>query len=298
MQNTFMRSLLFAVLINVTCACLSTHASHEASQGTAVALAKEEASSPSAEQPLDIEMLQPELEAMQSFVEALQNNEKPVFVAVTHPAKTATDEQLSNTLEKLRVEFAETIDFAIIDLEQDRAIAYFIFGIEGAQHIPAFFFVYKAQPLLDKIEGYAGIDTLRVSLRALNEQRARFDQQETALQREFSELILNNPTPTVLCFSSPLYEQCESMKPIVTECAHEYVGTYNFIDLDCEQNYELARMLGVDALPTFIFIKDGAFVFRFAGQITKELFGAVLGKAFVQNQSQDELYTFLDNATL
>jgi thioredoxin-like negative regulator of GroEL len=243
-------------------------------------------------------MLRPELEAMQSFVEALQNNENPVFVAVTHSAKIAADEQLNNTLEKLRVEFAETIDFALLDFEHDKAIAYFIFGIEDAQHIPAFFFVYKAQPLLDKIEGYVNIDTLRVSLRALNEQKARFDQQEAALQREFSELILSNPTPTVLFFSCPLDEASESMKPIIAECAQGLVGTYNFIDFDLEQNYELARMLGVDALPTFIFVKDGAFVFRFSGQITKELFDAILDKAFVQNDSQDELYAFLDSSTL
>ena len=277
MHTIFTRSLLlFALLINAT----------------------SWPSSPSEELPLDLEMLRPELEAMQSFVEALQNNENPVFVAVTHSAKIAADEQLNNTLEKLSVEFAETIDFAIIDLEHDKAIAYFIFGIEDAQHIPAFFFVYKAQPLLDKIEGYVNIDTLRVSLRALNEQKARFDQQEAALQREFSELILSNPTPTVLFFSCPLDEVSESMKPIIAECAQGLVGIYNFIDFDLEQNYELARMLGVDALPTFIFVKDGAFVFRFAGQITKELFDTVLDKAFVQNNSQDELYSFLESASL
>lgn len=72
---------------------------------------------------------------------------------------------------------------------------------------------------------------------------------------EFSNSV-NTPELTVIKFGADWCQACNAMKPIVEEmCVN--VPDVNFLDMNADKNADFVTGLGVKALPTFVFYKNG-----------------------------------------
>lgn len=69
---------------------------------------------------------------------------------------------------------------------------------------------------------------------------------------------------------------CNQMAPMLEELAAEYQEDVKFFKMDVDKDSETAKQLGIRALPTFLFIKDGVEVARELGGFTKTKFAAMV----------------------
>jgi thioredoxin 1 len=71
----------------------------------------------------------------------------------------------------------------------------------------------------------------------------------------------------VLFFNASWCGPCRQMKPIVAQMRGQ---GYHMRDLDVDKNRSLAKQYGIRAIPTFVFVENGAEVNRFSGGTSAE----------------------------
>ncbi len=67
---------------------------------------------------------------------------------------------------------------------------------------------------------------------------------------------VKNPGLTVIKFGADWCQACNAMKPVIEEMAVN-VPEVNFLDMNADKNADFVTSLGVKALPTFVFYKNG-----------------------------------------
>jgi len=80
----------------------------------------------------------------------------------------------------------------------------------------------------------------------------------------------------IVDFMAPWCAPCNQMAPVLEELAAEYAGDVTIFKMDVDQDGETARRLGIRALPTFLFLKDGVEVARELGSFTKTKFAEMV----------------------
>jgi len=85
----------------------------------------------------------------------------------------------------------------------------------------------------------------------------------------FAELVLESKQPVLVDVWAEWCGPCRTLGPIVDEIAGEFDGRAVVAKLDSDQNPELAGQLGVRALPTLLFFKDGEIVDRIVGLVPR-----------------------------
>ena len=85
----------------------------------------------------------------------------------------------------------------------------------------------------------------------------------------FAELVLESNQPVLVDVWAEWCGPCRTLGPIVDEIAGEFDGRAVVAKLDSDQDPELAGQLGVRALPTLLFFKDGAIVDRIVGLVPR-----------------------------
>jgi thioredoxin 1 len=90
--------------------------------------------------------------------------------------------------------------------------------------------------------------------------RAMQAEQQTTLKS-------NSHRGEVLFFNASWCGPCRQMKPIVTQLRGQ---GYRMRDLDVDKNRSLAKKYGIHAIPTFVFVENGAEVNRFSGGTSAE----------------------------
>src|ERR1700674_3870579 len=71
----------------------------------------------------------------------------------------------------------------------------------------------------------------------------------------------------VLFFNASWCGPCRQMKPIVTQMRGQ---GYHMRDVDVDKNRSLAKQYAIRAIPTFVFVENGAEVNRFSGGTSAE----------------------------
>jgi len=98
----------------------------------------------------------------------------------------------------------------------------------------------------------------------------RQDRKPIALSAaNFAELVLESKQPVLVDVWAEWCGPCRTLGPIVDEIAGEFDGRAVVAKLDSDQNPELAGQLGVRALPTLLFFKDGEIVDRIVGLVPR-----------------------------
>jgi thioredoxin 1 len=94
-------------------------------------------------------------------------------------------------------------------------------------------------------------------------------------KQEFQEKILNSQGPIVLDCYAEWCGPCKAIAPQVAKFAEEFQNV-KFYQIDVDEVSEVAAEIGVRAMPTFIFFKDGQKVSEVVGANPPALRAAVV----------------------
>lgn len=83
---------------------------------------------------------------------------------------------------------------------------------------------------------------------------------------KFGELI-DLKIPVLLNFYTEWDEECKAMHPILKDVAAALGDQAKVIKINIDKNQQLAEVLRVKILPTFVVYKDGEMVWRKSGSI-------------------------------
>lgn len=80
-------------------------------------------------------------------------------------------------------------------------------------------------------------------------------------------------------YTSPTCGPCRSLKPIFRKVLDEYPGKIHFVEIDIEQDNEIAEAAGVNGTPTVQFFKDKDRLTSISGVKMKKDYRAVIDTA-------------------
>lgn len=106
-----------------------------------------------------------------------------------------------------------------------------------------------------------------------------YGQVKTLTDDTVASAIENSTKPFIIDFYATWCAPCKIMSPIMEELAEEYKGQVTFYRMDVDAN-ETDDYLGIESIPTFYFIMDGANVGVQEGAITKEKFKDLINENF------------------
>ena len=86
---------------------------------------------------------------------------------------------------------------------------------------------------------------------------------------EFEARVLKAQGPVVVDFWAEWYGPCRLMAPVIDQLAEEYDGRIQFVEVDVDENPDVAMSYGVEGIPTLILFDRGEVVDRIVGYLPK-----------------------------
>ena len=77
-------------------------------------------------------------------------------------------------------------------------------------------------------------------------------------QNDFEAQVLGSDAPVLVDFWAEWCAPCRQLSPVIKQLAEEYGPKLRVAKIDADANPALAAQYNVRALPTVLFIKDGA----------------------------------------
>ncbi len=89
-------------------------------------------------------------------------------------------------------------------------------------------------------------------------------------KENYSELIENSSIPVLIDFFATWCGPCRMLSPIIEEVSDEANGKYRVVQVDVDEQPELASRYHITVIPTLVVVKGGKTVNQSTGYIPKE----------------------------
>lgn len=86
----------------------------------------------------------------------------------------------------------------------------------------------------------------------------------------FERDVLQSERPTLVDFYADWCGPCRATAPVLDELSQELEGQANVVKVNVDESPELATQYGVEAIPTFIVIRNGKAVTKLVGIQSKQ----------------------------
>jgi len=86
----------------------------------------------------------------------------------------------------------------------------------------------------------------------------------------FEDEVLKSDTPVLVDFWAEWCAPCRRLAPTIAELASEYEGRLRVAKVDVDANPAITSQLGIRAMPTLLFLKDGKVVSSLVGAHPKD----------------------------
>lgn len=96
---------------------------------------------------------------------------------------------------------------------------------------------------------------------------------------EFKAKVLEAPGAVVVDFWAEWCGPCHLLAPVIDQLAQEYDGRVQFVEVNVDENPDVAMRYGVEGIPTLILFHQGEVVDRIVGYLPKPMLARQLEAA-------------------
>jgi thioredoxin 1 len=87
----------------------------------------------------------------------------------------------------------------------------------------------------------------------------------------FEQDVLKSDGPVVVDFWAEWCGPCRLLAPVIDQLAQEYDGRVQFVEVNVDENPDLAMTYGVEGIPTLVLFHQGKVVDRIVGYLPKPI---------------------------
>ena len=97
------------------------------------------------------------------------------------------------------------------------------------------------------------------------------------VDQDFHDFVKQAPLPVMVVFYSPTCGPCQTMLPIVSSMAREYVSKFIIAKVDTSKNQQISSFFNIRSVPSFMFFNNGSLIDQIAGAVSKDVLEEKLG---------------------
>ena len=83
----------------------------------------------------------------------------------------------------------------------------------------------------------------------------------------YEQAVLKSELPVIVDFWAPWCGPCKMLGPLLEQAAKTYAGKLIIAKINIDDDSEVAESLGIQSIPTLIFVKNGEIVNRTVGSM-------------------------------
>ena len=102
-------------------------------------------------------------------------------------------------------------------------------------------------------------------------------------EKNFQGEVIAAKTPVLVDFWAPWCGPCRSIAPVVNELADDFAGRAKVAKVNVDEAPALAQKYGIQAIPTFLYFRDGRVVDQVMGGAPKRDLAAKLDKLIAES---------------